>query len=395
MISYVPDVFGGVRRQIEIAGAQEDLQRFMLEATYLTLTSNIALAAIQEASLREQIRVTLDAVTDEKILKASTLLKKSQVDTAALEAGISQAQQTIPLLSKQLTVQRDMLSALSGQFAGAAKLEEFWLKEMRLTRDLPVSISSQIVEQRPDVRAAEANLHAATAAVGVAIANRLPLFNLAGNVGLMSSQFKYLGLTPQTLFWTLAGNVTQTIFDGFTLEQRQRAAEEGWNQAAEQYRTVVITAFQNVADALQAVERDKEVVRWAVAAKIAAVKNRCLTVAVFVEFDGIHDPELDVSQAKSRELKDWWRRNCPPNQVQAKTPYYTLGKDGKPEDEKDGSDVLVAEQLFLSSQIALVQAEATRLSDVVALFQALGGGWWNRPDTLPPSTPVPVAAPPN
>jgi hypothetical protein len=134
---------------------------------------------------------------------------------------------------------------------GRGVTEEFWLKDMRLPRDLPLSLSSQLVEQRPDVRAAEANLYAATAAIGVAIASRLPLFNLYGNVGLMSSQFKYLGLTPQTLFWTLAANVTQTIFDGFTLEQRQRAAEAGWDQATEQYRTVVVNAFQNVADALR------------------------------------------------------------------------------------------------------------------------------------------------
>jgi NodT family efflux transporter outer membrane factor (OMF) lipoprotein len=384
-ISYVPDVFGGIRRQIEVAGARKDLQEFMLDATYLTLTSNIALAAIQEASLREQIKVTDGAIRDEKLLRDPDL-NKSKADRASVEAAISQAAQTLPLLAKQLTVQRDMLAALSGQFAGEGMAEVFSLRDMQLPHDLPASLSSQVVEQRPDVRAAEANLHAATAGVGVAIANRLPLFNLSGNVGLMSSQLKYFGATPQTLFWTLAGNVTQTIFDGFTLEQQQRAAEAGWDQAAEQYRSTVVNAFQNVADALQAIEHDREVVRWAVAAKLAAVKNRCLTVAVFVEYNGINDPkQLDVKPDKSRKLIDWWRTNCPRNLV-GDTPYYKE-KDGKSEDEKDGSDVLVAEQLFLSSQIALVQAEATRLSDVVALFQALGGGWWNRSDALPPPPP--------
>jgi NodT family efflux transporter outer membrane factor (OMF) lipoprotein len=391
-IAYVPDVFGGIRRQIEVASAQEDLQRFMLEATYLTLTSNIALAAIQEASLRRQIVVTLEAIDEEKLLKKSNLNHDAKVDDAALDAGISQAQQTLPLLARQLAVQRDLLAALSGQFAGVGLPEQFWLNEMQLPRDLPVSLSSRIVEQRPDVRAAEANLHAAVAAVGVAIANRLPLFNLYGNAGLMSSQFKYLGLTPQTLFWTLAGSVTQTIFDGFTLEQRQHAAEAGWDQAAEQYQTTVVNAFQNVADALQAIDRDTDSVRWAAAAKEAAARNRCLTVAVFVKYNGQPGFQLDPLVRNPQELKRWWERRCAHNRG-IQPPYYQE-KDGEPVVDKAGSDVLVAEQLYLSSQITLVQAEGTRLSDVVALFQALGGGWWNRTDTALSEPPVVLPAPP-
>jgi outer membrane protein TolC len=294
------------------------------------------------------------------------------------------------LLAKQVAVQRDILAALSGQFAGIGVPERFQLADMQLPRDLPVSLSSQIVEQRPDIRAAEANLHAAMAAVGVAIANRLPLFNLSGNVGLMSSQLKYLNVTPQTLFWTLAAHATQTIFDGFTLEQRQHAAEAGWDQAAEQYQTAVVTAFQNVADVLQAIERDQQAVPWAAAAKEAAARNRCLTVAVFVKYNGppfTLDPRID----KKPELTRWWEKNC----AKFKPPYYQE-ENGKPVVDKAGSDVLVAEQLYLSSRIALVQAEATRLSDVVALFQALGGGWWNRTDTALSEPPVVLpAAPPN
>jgi NodT family efflux transporter outer membrane factor (OMF) lipoprotein len=366
-ISYVPDVFGGTRRQIEVSAAQEDQQEFMLEATYLTLTSNLALAAIQEASLREQIRVTRIAIEEEKILIGTELA--TQADRAAIEAGVSQAQQTLPLLAKQLTIQRDMLAALSGQFAGVGLREEFLLKDMRLPRDLPLSLSSQIVEQRPDVRAAEANLHAAMAAVGVAIANRLPQFNLSGNAGLMSSQFKYLFTSnPQFIFWTLAANVTQTIFDGFTLEQRQRAAEAGWDQAAEQYQTTVVNAFQNVADALQAIDRDTEVVRWALVARDAAARNRCLTAAVFVKYKGGDPSKLELTQAQKQNAIRWWDKNCR-GYPGLEVPYF------KDDESKNGSDVLVAEQLYLSAQITLVQAEATRLSDVVALFQALGGGW--------------------
>jgi outer membrane protein TolC len=188
-----------------------------------------------------------------------------------------------------------MLTALSGHYAGEGLPETFDLEKMRLPSVLPVSLPSQLVEQRPDLRAAQASLHAATASVGVAVANRLPLFNLFGNIGATSSQFRYLfNGSPQVLFWTVAGSVTQTIFDGFTLEQRQRAAEAGWNQAAKQYQTAVVTAFQNVADVLQAIERDKESLRWASKAVESAAKNRCLTLAVFVKWDGISSVQLQA-----------------------------------------------------------------------------------------------------
>ncbi len=371
-VSYVPDVFGGTRRLVEVASAQEELQRFLLEATYLTLTSNIALAAIQEASLRDQIAYTELAIKDEKLFKDSRL-DPSHVDDASLDVGISQAAQTLPLLHKQLTAQRDMLTALSGHFAGEGLREEFYFQRMGGPTVLPVSLPSQLVEQRPDVRAAQANLHAATAGIGVAIANRLPLFNLFGNIGTTSSQFKYLfNASPQVLFWTVAGSVTQTIFDGFTLEQRQHAAEAGWDQAAEQYQTAVVTAFQNVADALQAIERDKESLRLARKAMDSAAKNRCLTLAVFVKWDGISSVNLQTKPGFERKLKDWWGKYC--QQAAGNPPYMSMG------DDKSGSDVLTAEQLYLAAQITFVQAVATRYSDVVGLFQALGGGWWNRSD---------------
>jgi NodT family efflux transporter outer membrane factor (OMF) lipoprotein len=236
-VSYVPDAFGGIRRQVEAASAQEEAQQFALEATYLTLTSNIALAVIQEASLNEQIRETRAAIGAEQMLAdgetyaAANFESASTRDWAALRSAKAQAEQTKPLLQKQLAAQRDLLAALTGQFAGAGVAGALSFTELQLPRDLPLMLPSQIVDQRPDVRAAEANLHAAGALVGVAIANRIPLFNITGNIGRTSSQFNNLGNpAPQLLFWTIARSVTQTIFDGFTLEQRQRAAEAGWNQ---------------------------------------------------------------------------------------------------------------------------------------------------------------------
>jgi NodT family efflux transporter outer membrane factor (OMF) lipoprotein len=245
-VSHVPDVFGGVRRQVEAASSQADTQRFVLEATYLTLTSNIALAAIQEASLFAQLKETDNAIWAEKELYSAhdenndngDYLEATPRDWAALKTAFLQAEQTKPLLKKQLAAQRDLLIALSGQYAGAGLPEHFFLlDELQLPTDLPRSIPSQFVEQRPDVRSAESNLHSTGALVGVAIANRIPLFNLTGNIGQTSSHFNNLiNPAPPFLFWTIAGSVTQTVLDGFTLAQRERAARAGWEQAAKQYQ---------------------------------------------------------------------------------------------------------------------------------------------------------------
>jgi outer membrane protein TolC len=386
-ISYVPDVFGGIQRQIEVSAAQEDLQQFVLEATYLTLTSNLALAAIQEASLRQQIVVTWNAIGDEKLLRDSRL-NKSKADEAALDAGIGQGEQTLPLLAKQLTMQRDMLAALSGQFAGFGLPEQFWMKDMQLPRDLPVSLSSQIVEQRPDACGGSQSTRRHG---GGGRCDRQPAPTV--------QSFRQRGLDEQSIQVSVQLQSAVHLLDAcrqyhpddlrrLHVGATKRAAEAGWDQAAEQYQTAVVNAFQNVADALQAIDRDQESVRWAVEAKDAAARNRCLTAAVFVGYDGEHSPKLNVEEAKKPTLIGWWNKNCR-RYPRLQPPYFQDGET------KTGADVLVAEQLYLSSQIALVQAEATRLSDVVALFQALGGGWWNRLDTIPSDAPILVAAPPN
>jgi outer membrane protein TolC len=190
------------------------------------------------------------------------------------------------------------------------------------------------VEQRPDVRAAEANLHSAGALVGVAIANRIPIFNLTGsNIGRQGTDVgDFFRSAKPFQFWTLVGNITQTIFDGFTLEQKQRAAEAGWDQVASQYRATVVTAFQNVADALQAVELDGKALRAAAAAEVAADKSLRLT-----------REQLELGQVSALQL-------------------------------------LSAQQVYYAALLNLVQAKANRYADTVALFQALGGGWWNRSD---------------
>jgi len=381
-ISYVPDVFGGIRRQVEAASAQADVQRFALEATYLTLTTNIALAAIQEASLNGQIAETRAAVHAFKILAAgedyAPSFSATGRDWAALRAAIGQAEQTIPLLKKQLVAQRDLLIALTGRFPDAAQKEPPSIRLLQLPKDLPLMLPSQIVAQRPDVGAAQANLHAASALVGVAIANRIPLFNITGNIGRSSSQIGNLASpAPQFLFWTIAGSVTQTIFDGFTLEQRQRAAEAGLDQAAEQYESTVVTAFQNVADVLQAIQLDGESVGKAAAATRDAKENLCLTADAFAK------GRVNNSEGKRaeilRQFDDWWVHVC-----QADAKHFrekTMPPD--PDNAPSGIDVVTSEQLYLATRLTLVTAQAAQYMDVVALFQALGGGWWNRMDVEP------------
>lgn len=337
-VSYVPDVFGGIRRQAETLEAQAEAARYQLEATYLTLTSNIALSAIQEASIRGQIDATRKIIKIQKELLG--ILKQqldagqvSEIDVAAQEAALAQAEQTLPPLQKQLVIQRDLQAALAGQFAGLYTPETFDFASLHLPRDLPATVSSRVLEQRPDIRAAEANLHAAAAQVGVAIANRLPQFNVSGNVGRMASEFSNLfNPAPQFLFWQIAASVTQPIFDGFTLEQRQRAAEAGWEQAAAQYASAVVTALQNVADALQMVELDALALKAALAAERAAEKSLRLT-----------REQLDLGQVSAQQL-------------------------------------LNAQQVYFTALLNVVQARTNRYADTVALFQALGGGWWNRSD---------------
>ena len=401
-ISYVPDVFGGIRRQVEAASAQAESQRFMLEATYLTLTSNIALAAIQEASLVEQIRESDNAISAESTLAegenyADSLPSASARDWSALRASIAQTRQTVPLLKKQLAAQRDLVVALTGQFAANERPVLISQAMLRLPRDLPIVLPSQLVERRPDVRAAQANLHAAAALVGVAIANRIPLFNLSGNIGRTSGQFGNLASpAPQFLFWSVAGNVTQTIFDGFTLAQRQRAAEAGWNQAAEQYQSTVVTAFQNVADVLQAIQLDASSVNSANQATAAAQENLCLTVGEFVGYTGEFDPgNLDgltkvegktaFRQAVAERFRIWWDQVCGAHSRTFKDKLLSEQKSSDSEKAPpSGIDVVTSEQLYLATRLSLVTARAARHMDVVALFQALGGGWWNRADVEEP-----------
>ncbi|MFI4963766.1 MAG: efflux transporter outer membrane subunit [Caulobacterales bacterium] len=335
-ISYAPDVFGLNRRTAENVKAQEQAVRFQMVAAHLTLTTNVAVAAIQEASLQSQIAATRELIgINGKIVQTLQYqLAKgyaSGLDLAAQQAQLAQVTATLPPLLKQAAQQHDLLAVLTGRFPSQAPAETFELSSLKLPQDLPVSLPSTLVEQRPDVRQAEANLHAASAQIGVAEANRLPNLQLTANAGSSSLAFGQV-FGAGTGFWAIGAAIAAPIFDGGTLKHQERAAKAAYVQAAEQYRSTVLTAFQNVADTLTALDQDAEGLKAASAAADAAKVT------------------LDLSDRQ-------WRAGY--------ASYLTL---------------LNAQQAYQQARIALVQAQANRYADTAALFQALGGGWWRRAD---------------
>jgi NodT family efflux transporter outer membrane factor (OMF) lipoprotein len=311
-----------------------DVQQFQVEAAYLTLTSNLVVAVITEAALRDQIEATV-RLTDAVGKMRDTL--KRQLDAglvagselAAQEAALAQAKATLPPLRKALGQQVDLIAALAGAYPSGGPRKTFTLTDLRLPTDLPVSLPSQIIEQRPDIRAAEAQLHSASALVGVATANTLPSFTISANGGFMNTALEHL-LAPQNLFWEIAGNATQTVFDGGTLWHQLEGAKDTYNAAAWTYRGTVIGAVQNVADALHALQSDADALHAA----------RDFERAAKTSFD-LADQQL----------------------------------------QRGNANVLLflnAQQGYLQASLQVVQAQAARLSDTAALFAALGGGWWNR-----------------
>ena len=335
-VSYTPDVFGGTRRSVESLQAQRDNQRFQLEATYLTLTSNVVVAAVQEASLRGQIDATHRLIKIEtdvlRVLRdqlSAGVISEAEISTQ--EATLAQTEQALPPLEQQLAQQRHLLSALTGGLPSQEPPEKFELARLRLPRELPVSLPSKLVEQRPDVRAAEENMHSASAQIGVAVANRLPNISLTASYGVNSLSIDQL-FGPGSNVWSLGGTALMPIFHGGTLLEKELAARETLDQASSQYRSAVITAFRNVADSLTALQNDAVAMQKSVGFEKAAVKS------------------LNISR---RRLQ--------------------IG-------EVNYLELLNAQQTYQRALITSVIAQSNRLADTAALFQALGGGWWNRDD---------------
>ncbi|MDE2257584.1 MAG: efflux transporter outer membrane subunit [Xanthomonadaceae bacterium] len=334
-ISYVPDVFGLNRRSVESLQAQARAARFQLIAAHIALSANVVTAVVGAASLREQVKATEQLVDIEA--QSVKLLQyqydkgyASRLDLAAQESQLAQTQAGLPPLRKQLEQQQHLISVLAGEFP-AQEQTDVDLASLSLPQDLPLSLPSQLVERRPDVRQARANWHAASAQVGVAIASRLPQITLSANAGSTALEIGNV-FKSGTGFWGVGLDLAAPIFEGGKLLHAERAAKAQLVQAAAQYRSTVLTAFQNVADTLSALDEDAHALQAAAAAADAAKVT------------------LDLSQRQ-------WQAGY--------ASYLSL---------------LNAEQAWQQARIALIQAQANRYADTAALYLALGGGWWHRTD---------------
>jgi NodT family efflux transporter outer membrane factor (OMF) lipoprotein len=240
----------------------------------------------------------------------------------------------LPPLQKQLAQTRNQLMAYLGRFPNQDRGEAFNLASLHLPQELPVSLPSALVGQRPDVQSAQAQLHQASANIGVTVANQLPQFSITGSLGSTVASGTKL-FSAGTGVWSLAGAIAQPIFDAGALEHRKRAAVAAYDESAARYRGTVLIAFQDVANALRALQADADALNQQVVAERSAQAN------------------LDLVQAQ-----------------------FKLGAVAY-------INLLTAQQTYQNTALARVRAQAARYSDTTALFQALGGGWWNRRDVDP------------
>jgi NodT family efflux transporter outer membrane factor (OMF) lipoprotein len=341
-VSYTLDAFGGIRRQVEALQAQADYQRFSLEATYLSLTANIVTAAVTEASLRAQIAATEDIARSQRaqldiIQRRVTAGGASRVDLMQQHSTLDNTLASLPPLRAQLAQQRNQLATYIGALPADYSGTEFTLDSLKLPEKLPVSLPSKLVEQRPDVRETTALLHEATAQIGVATANLLPQITLTGSYGGEATRMSQV-FSPGSTVWSLAAGLTQPLFKGGQLVHQRRAAVAAAQEAAANYQGTVLTAFQNVSNTLYALQADADAL--------------------------IAQKDAESAAAESLRL------------VQAQ---YKSGGASY-------TQVLTSEQAYQTAAVSLVKARAQRYADTAALFQALGGGWWNRNDVNANST---------
>lgn len=330
-VGYAFDLFGGVRRGIEAQDAAADVQRAKLDATYLTLAANVVTASLQEASLREQVQSGQKVVADlqqelDIAEKQQAIGSKSFSDTLGVRTELATAAVALPGLRQQLAATRNQLATYLGVTPAQLELQPITLGEVTLPADIPVSLPSTVVAQRPDIRAAAAQLHAATAAVGVATADMLPKLTLSGSAGSQALRTGGLFKTG-TGAWSIGLNILQPLFHGGQLLHQKRAAQAGMDAALANWQQVVLVAFENVADSLQALEYGAESLKALAVADHDAAKL------------------LDLTRAQ-----------------------YRVGAVGY-------VNLLTAEQTYQGAHVALIKSRAARLADTAALYAALGGGW--------------------
>ncbi len=333
-VTYKLDVFGGARRAVEGARAQAEVAQFQLEGAYLSLTANVVTSAVKEAALRAQKKAT------EEILKAQTNLAEvterqleigtvSKVDVTSQRTLVSSSEVDLFSYERNLAFVRNQLAVLVGELPSNANIAQFNLANLHLPEKLPLSVPSSLVRQRPDVRAAEAQLKAQNAFVGVATANLLPQFNITGSIGSAALTSAAL-FGPNSALWSIGGGILQPLFQGGQLLAQRRGAIANYEQAAFQYQATVLNAFQEVANSLRALETGAQALKSASDAERYAYET------------------LDLVQQQ-----------------------YKLGTASY-------LSVLYYQNQYQQAKVKSIAAQATRFSDTAALFAALGGGWWNR-----------------
>ncbi len=338
-VNYALDVFGGERRAVESLQAQVDVERYTVTGAYLTLSGNIVNAVIAQAAYREQIKATEQTIDNEKeqvgIAEAQAqagIIPYSNV--LSLQSQLSATEANIPILKQQLSQTEHLLAALSGRTPAEWSPPDVELADLALPADLPLSLPSDLVRQRPDILASESRLHSASAEIGVATAALFPNFTLSGDYGVNSTTFENLSKNAVS-FWSIGAGILAPIFHGGTLWYQRRAAIEGYNQSLADYRETVLGAFAQVADALRALEHDAEILK----AQSEAMRQA--------------DEALRLIQAN-----------------------YQAGI-------VDYLQVLIANYQYYQTRISYIQAVAQRLQDTVAFYVALGGGWWNAEGNAP------------
>jgi NodT family efflux transporter outer membrane factor (OMF) lipoprotein len=334
-VSYRLDIFGASRRQLEALQAQSDYERWELEAANLSLTANVVTTAISVASMRAQIAAVNDIIASQQdqlnvVQRQFAAGGASRSDVLVQSTQLAQTEATLPALEKSLAQAQHRLAVLAGKTPDTTT-PEFDLEHFVLPTELPLSVPAKLIRQRPDVQAAEALLHQATANLGVATANLYPQINLTASIGSDA-------LSAATLFgagtgtWNAGASLTQPLFHGGELLHKRRAALADLDNSAGQYRQTVLAAMQDVADTLRALEADARNLRAEAVAEDLAARSLDITKKQFAA-GGVSHVQL-----------------------------------------------LIAERQYSQARQNLVLAQAARYADSAALYQALGGGWWNRKD---------------
>jgi len=338
-VSYALDIFGGERRQVESLAAQVDYQRYIVIGTYLALTGNIINTIIAHAAYDAEIKATEQIVSLEKEQLNITEAQAQAgivpyVNVLSLQSQMAATEATLSPLQQRLSQTEHLLATLAGHLPAEWTLPQIALKDLTLPADLPVTLPSDLVQQRPDILAVEAELHSASADIGVATAALFPSFTLGGSYGWNNTHIGDL-LKNSSSIWSLGANVAAPLFHGGTLSARRRAAIEAYNQSSATYRQTVLSAFGQVADNLRALEHDAGTLR---------AQSEALTAA---------EEALNVIHAN-----------------------YNSGL-------ANYLQVLIANNQYHQAKILHIAAQAQRLQDTVALFVALGGGWWNAEESVP------------